>query len=118
MWENPWAGPDGKYIPDQLNSQDMMVMISQGEITDHATENLAESDKGVALYRRTLLQEIEKVERGEDPLGVVRDPAKNAPWIELPMEREISFAFQGVQASASYQFPDVNLPEREVEPAK
>jgi 5,5'-dehydrodivanillate O-demethylase len=118
VWENPWAGPDGKYIPDQLNSQDMMVMISQGEITDHRAENLAESDKGVALYRRTLLQQIERVERGEDPLGVVRDPAKNTPWIDLPIEREISFAFQGVQASAAYQFPDVDLQKREVEQAK
>ena len=113
LWENPWAGPDGKYMPDQLNAQDMMVMISQGEITNHAAENLTESDRGVALYRRTLLREIERVERGEDPLGVVRDPAKNTPWIDLPLEREVSFGFQGVQASAAYQFPD-----RQTEPAE
>jgi 5,5'-dehydrodivanillate O-demethylase oxygenase subunit len=113
LWENPWAGADGKYMPDQLNAQDMMVMISQGEITNHAAENLAESDKGVVLYRRTLLREIERVERGEDPIGVIRDPAKNTPWINLPLEREVSFGFQGVQASAAYQFPD-----RQTEPAE
>ena len=107
MWDNPWADKDGNYMPDQLNAQDMMVMISQGEITDHSLENLAESDRGVALYRRTLLQEIEKVERGEDPLGVIRDPAKNDPWIDLPIEEEIGFAFQGVRASAAYDAPDI-----------
>jgi 5,5'-dehydrodivanillate O-demethylase oxygenase subunit len=106
VWENPWASPDGKYIPDQLNAQDMMVMISQGDITDHTVEHLATSDKGVVIYRRTLLEQIERVERGEDPLGVIRDEAKNTPWINLPIEREISFGFQGVQASAAYDFPD------------
>ena len=115
LWENPWADKDGRYMPDQLNAQDMMVMITQGDITDHTKENLLEADKGVALYRRTLLEEIEKVERGEDPLGVVRDPAKNTPWITLPIEDEINFAFQGVQASAAYDFPDT---EKEPAPAK
>ena len=112
VWDNPWANEQGEYIPEQLNAQDMMVMLSQGEITDHTLENLGESDKGVVLYRRTLLREIEKVERGEDPLGVVRDPGKNTPWIDLPIEREISFAFQGVQASAAYYFPDVKLKDK------
>jgi 5,5'-dehydrodivanillate O-demethylase len=113
LWENPWANEEGKYMPEQLNAQDMMVMISQGPITDHTTENLAESDRGVVLYRRTLLREIEKVERGEDPLGVVRDPAKNTPWITLPIEDEVGFAFQGVPASAAYDFPDVEVAQHE-----
>ena len=109
LWENPWANEEGKYMPDQLNAQDMMVMISQGEITDHTLEHLGRSDRGVALYRATLLQQIDRVERGEDPLGVVRDPAKNTPWIPLPIEPELSFAFNGVQASAAYDAPQVDL---------
>jgi hypothetical protein len=70
------------------------------------------------MYRRTLLEQIERIERGEDPLGVIRDEAKNTPWINLPIEREISFGFQGVQASAAYEFPDAELQKREAEPAK
>jgi 5,5'-dehydrodivanillate O-demethylase len=116
IWENPWANEEGRYIPEQLNAQDMMVMLSQGEITDHSQENLLESDKGVVLYRRTLLQEIERVERGEDPMGVIRDEAKNTPWITLPIEEEISFGFDGVQASATYVAPDLKVKEHE--PAK
>lgn len=107
LWENPWANEEGRYIPEQLNAQDMMVMISQGEITDHTLENLAESDRGVVLYRRTLLREMERVEAGEDPIGVIRDPAENTPWLELPIEQELSFGFQGVQASAAYAAPDI-----------
>ena len=106
VWENPWANEEGRYIPEQLNAQDMMVMISQGPITDHAKENLGESDQGVVFYRRTLLREMERVEAGEDPIGVIRDEADNTPWIELPIEDEVSFGFQGVQASAAYVAPD------------
>jgi 5,5'-dehydrodivanillate O-demethylase oxygenase subunit len=105
IWENPWQTPDGKFMPEVLNAQDMMVMITQGEITDHAAENLGECDRGVALYRRTLLEQIEVVERGEDPLGVVRDPAKNHPWIELPIERELGYALTGAQATTTYDIP-------------
>jgi hypothetical protein len=45
-------------MPEKINPQDMMVWITQGPITDHTLENLGESDRGVALYRRTLLDEI------------------------------------------------------------
>ena len=37
----------------------------------------------VFLYRRVLLENVERVGRGEDPLGVVRDPAKNFPMIQI-----------------------------------
>ena len=30
-------------MPEVLNAQDMMVMISQGDITDQTVENLGES---------------------------------------------------------------------------
>jgi hypothetical protein len=43
---------------------------------ERTRERLGTSDKGIVLYRRMLLEELAKVERGEDPLGVIRDPAK------------------------------------------
>jgi 5,5'-dehydrodivanillate O-demethylase len=111
--ENPWQSPEGRFYPERVNAQDMMVWVTQGPITDHRLENLGESDRGVALYRRTLLEELEKVERGEDPMGVVRDPAKNTPFIKLPIERRLGYTLTGAQTSATYEFPerDVVLPK-------
>jgi 5,5'-dehydrodivanillate O-demethylase len=106
IWDNPWQKPDGSYMPEVLNAQDMMVMATQGAITDHTLENLGECDRGVALYRRTLLEQVDKVERGEDPLGVVRDPAKNTPWIDIPVEKHLGYALTGAAATTSYEIPD------------
>jgi 5,5'-dehydrodivanillate O-demethylase oxygenase subunit len=40
----------------------------------------------VILFRKLLEEQMEKVERGEDPMAVVRDPAKNFPMIAIPRE--------------------------------
>jgi 5,5'-dehydrodivanillate O-demethylase len=66
--------------------QDEMAWIGQGPISDRTQEHLATSDKGVILYHNLILENIEKVARGEDPLGVVRDPAKNTPMIDVGIE--------------------------------
>ncbi len=57
--------------------QDMMAWVGQGPIMDRTKEYLATSDKGVVLYHKLLLDNIDRVERGEDPFGVIRDGAKN-----------------------------------------
>ena len=64
----------------------MMAWVTQGEISDRTTERLGTSDKGVILFRNLVLEQIEKVERGEDPMGVVRDRAKNEPYISIARE--------------------------------
>ena len=64
-----------------------MAWITQGPIADRSRESLAASDKGVAMYRRTLKREMKKVQDGLDPMGVLRDPARNT-CIELPTERK------------------------------
>ena len=44
------------------------------------------SDKGVIMYHNLLLDQIAKVERGEEPMAVVRDPAVNEPMINIARE--------------------------------
>jgi 5,5'-dehydrodivanillate O-demethylase len=41
----------------------------------------------VTLYRRMLLRELRKIDAGEDPINVIRDPARNVR-IDLPLEKD------------------------------
>ena len=73
----------GKYRWDEetgwiaRGDQDRCAQESQGSIFDRTGEHLGVSDEGVILLRRLFRQSIEAVQRGEDPVGVIRDPAKN-----------------------------------------
>src|SRR5215467_8986013 len=79
----PYVHKNGRLVVETINGQDMMAWVTQGGVSDRTTERLGTSDKGVILYRNLLLEQMEKVERGEDPMGVVRDPAKNEPFIRI-----------------------------------
>jgi 5,5'-dehydrodivanillate O-demethylase len=78
---------DGRLVVDTVSGQDMMVWVTQGPISDRTTERLGTTDKGVIMYRALLEEQMLKVERGEEPMAVVRDPAKNTPMIEIRRER-------------------------------
>ena len=86
-YEVPWRDEHGQFLIDFVDGQDIMAWVTQGEIADRTRETLGGADRGIALYRRLLLEQIEKIRAGHDPLGVIRDPAKNR-IIELPQERE------------------------------
>jgi 5,5'-dehydrodivanillate O-demethylase len=66
--------PYAKYDNRSVLAQDHMAWETQGPIADRTAEHLSYSDRGVVLLRRVLKEQIERVQRGEDPLGVIRDP--------------------------------------------
>lgn len=78
-----WVGEDGEYLMDTIISQDTMAWETQGPVADRTREHLGAADRGIVLFRQMLREQIEAVERGGDPLGVIRDPARNV-IIELP----------------------------------
>ena len=71
--------PDGEIVRDYEETQrvpdDWEAQTSQRPIARHALEHLVTSDRGVVMFRRLLSEAIDAMERGEDPPGVVRDPA-------------------------------------------
>ena len=67
----------GELFTDSVISQDYMVWLDQGDVADRSVEKLAESDKGIILYRRLLREQMSIVEDGGDPMCTFRDPATN-----------------------------------------
>jgi 5,5'-dehydrodivanillate O-demethylase oxygenase subunit len=67
----------GRWITSHVVNQDFVAWVGQGTVADRTQEHLGESDRGVILLRRRLLEEAAKVRRGEEPKGTIRDPAHN-----------------------------------------
>ena len=55
-------------------SEDVVIWETQGVIPDRSKEHLADSDRGVAMLRSLMFEQIELVRQGKDPIGVYRDP--------------------------------------------
>jgi 5,5'-dehydrodivanillate O-demethylase len=83
FFDVPGVDETGKFITDAANGQDHMAVVSQGNLTRRDLEHLGTSDRGIILYRELLLEQMERVERGEEPMNVYRDPARNH-IIDLP----------------------------------
>jgi phenylpropionate dioxygenase-like ring-hydroxylating dioxygenase large terminal subunit len=64
-------------IGHAFQAQDACVIEGAGAIQDRTKEHLVTSDKAIVTARKLLLQGIQDVKQGRDPLHVVREPAKN-----------------------------------------
>jgi hypothetical protein len=60
----------------QDEPNDYEAQAGQGPISLHSEEHLATSDRGIAMQRRSLEQNIKRVMEGGDPDGVIFDPAR------------------------------------------
>jgi 5,5'-dehydrodivanillate O-demethylase oxygenase subunit len=87
VYDVPLRDEHGEFLVETVDNQDMMAWVTQGAIADRTLENLAATDQGIAVYRRMLRRELKKVEQGEDPMCVFRDPATNI-CIDLPNEKD------------------------------
>ncbi len=87
VYDVPWRAADGGFRTDFVDGGDIMTWVTQGPVADRTREQLVASDEGIALLRRVLKEQCARVASGLDPLGVVRDPARNA-CLDLPQERD------------------------------
>jgi len=77
-WEFfPMRNEHGQYRLDQVLVQDAMAWETQGAITDRTQEHLGIGDEGIIIFRKLLREQIETVRKGDEPLGVIRDPQMN-----------------------------------------
>jgi 5,5'-dehydrodivanillate O-demethylase len=73
----------GRVFASHIVRQDEMAWVGQGPTTDRTAEHLVTSDRGIMLYRKLILENVERVQRGEEPIGVIRDPDLNEPMIRI-----------------------------------
>jgi len=64
-------------ISKEVQAQDHMAWETQGPISDRTDERLGTADGGIVMLREMMFQEIEKVQKGLDPKGVIRDRAQD-----------------------------------------
>lgn len=83
-WYGPIVDDDGNWITSHIMNQDFVMWTSQGQITNRANENLGMSDRGIAMIRKQYFDDMKRVETGEDPKCVIRDPDQNV-CLELPV---------------------------------
>jgi 5,5'-dehydrodivanillate O-demethylase oxygenase subunit len=90
VYKVPMPGVDEDGLPiwgqlDNNSGQDNFAWTSQGPLTKRWKEKLGQSDVGIIMYRRLLLEQIKIVEDGGEPMNTFRDPAKNQ-MIMLPFD--------------------------------
>ena len=89
-WVSPIKDDDGRWITSHVINQDIVAWVGQGTIADRTQENLRSSDIGITMMRHRFFEEIEAIEAGRDPKGVIRNP-NVAQCIDLPdMARELN----------------------------
>lgn len=76
-WTGPTHDENGRWLTSHVLNQDFLAWAGQGRIADRTTESLGLSDKGIVQLRRRFFDELQRVAAGEEPKGLIRDPALN-----------------------------------------
>jgi hypothetical protein len=110
-YEMPVRGENGEFLSlDTINGQDFMAWTKQGPIMDRTKERLGDSDRGIIAYRQLIREQLDRVERGLDPINVFRNPAENVQ-IDLPTVLDRGHAW-GYDKDGSYLRGSVTAADR------
>lgn len=90
----PIRDANGEHILSFIDGQDIAAWAGQGKIADRTQELLGAVDAGVAMYRKMLKDEMDKVGAGGDPRGTLREGGANQ-YIELAVEKTKPFSDNG-----------------------
>jgi len=83
----PFKDEAGNYQLEFIPAQDVLAWEAQGEIVDRTQEHLGVADRGIVMLRKMVREQIDIVQQGGDPIGVIRDPSTNV-MIDLDVVHE------------------------------
>jgi 5,5'-dehydrodivanillate O-demethylase len=111
VFDIPLPLPDAQGQPpwellDNAPGQDIIAWVTQGAIADRTKERLGRSDEGIILYRKMLKDNLCKIQEGQEPMNIFRDPAA-AECIRIVTERDKTTRFGGPAAKYSPITPEV-----------
>ncbi len=89
-------------ISKEVQAQDHMAWETQGPIADRTNERLATSDNGVVMLRNMILENIKKVEEGQDPKGIVRDS-------DEMIDTKLMESLRGPEGRPEYRLTEVSI---------
>lgn len=90
FWKGPIRNPDGSWITSHVLNQDIAAWVGQGVIADRTQEHLGKSDMGIVMLRRAFERNMKAVERGVEPMGLIRDEKLNQ-CVRLPIKHRELF---------------------------
>jgi 5,5'-dehydrodivanillate O-demethylase oxygenase subunit len=67
----------GRWINTHIMNQDFIAWVGQGAVAERTYEHLGESDRGIIMMRRRMVEQARLVADGGEPKAVIRDPERN-----------------------------------------
>jgi 5,5'-dehydrodivanillate O-demethylase oxygenase subunit len=90
-WYGPVKDPEtGRWITSHVMNQDFIAWAGQGSVADRTQEHLGQSDRGIVMLRKRFTEDLDRVERGEDPKALIRDSKINE-CVSLPIAHRSAF---------------------------
>jgi 5,5'-dehydrodivanillate O-demethylase len=83
----PLRDDEGNYRLEHVLVQDAMAWETQGAVVDRTQEYLAAGDRGILLFRRLLKKQIQIVQEGGVPLGVLAEDERGTIELDVVNER-------------------------------
>lgn len=77
FWYAQTRDEKGEAIKSHRINQKFAIWLNQSPIVDRTKEVLMEGDEGVVAFRDKLFSQMQLIEDGGDPKGLIYDPAQN-----------------------------------------
>jgi 5,5'-dehydrodivanillate O-demethylase oxygenase subunit len=90
------------------NEQDVLMWTGRERTADRTQDQMGDSDRGILLLWKLLLEQVERLERGQDPMNVFRAPHSEIP---LPAAGQFFSAKLHHNADGSYRRGSVTAGE-------
>ena len=94
----------GEAIKSHRLNQKFAVWLNQSPIVDRTKEVLMEGDEGVIAFRNKLFSQMQLIDDGGDPKGLIYDPGQNQR-LHLPFTDPVTLKSAATAEEPSFEFP-------------